>query len=58
MIDLGQYRTAQDIRDCQPLHHPWPTQSERELRNRAIETDSESDWLAWRAVRDARITNA
>ena len=54
MVDLGQAIAAQDRRDS-VSRLPWPSPEERALRNRAIETDSESDWQAWRAMRDARV---
>lgn len=54
MIDLGQALTCQDRRDS-ARHIPWASQSERALRNRAIETGLESDWQEWRAVRADRM---
>lgn len=50
MIDLGQAE-----RSTPRSVVPFPTQEERQLRNRAIETDNVDDWEAYRAVRDARV---
>lgn len=51
MIDMGQY----DAIKRTPRKISFAPQKERELRNKAIETDLQSDWEAWRKMRAARI---
>ncbi len=55
MVDLGQATTQQERRE-RAKNIPFANQRERDLRNRAIETDAISDWSVYHAARLERLS--